>query len=308
MNVGELLRALARALPPSEPPEMIADAQALELACSGVTYDSRRVEPGSVFVALRGQKADGMAFVPQAISAGAAAIVAEQPAPPGVRVPWVVVRNARLALALLAAEFFEHPSRQMQVVGITGTNGKTTTAYLVNAIFEAAGVRCGLMGTVTYRIGDRAFEATRTTPEAPDVQAFMRQMKDGGCGACVMEVSSHALALHRVDGIRFSAGVFTNLTRDHLDFHADMESYFGAKRRLFQMLPDGAPAIINADVPRAPLFVEAARRPITYAVRRAADVSAGRLSLTLEGIDLERRRIRKPFTRELRNDARTRAV
>ena len=131
----------------------------------------------------------------------------------------------------------------MRVVGITGTNGKTTTSYLMSAIFEAAGMRCGLMGTVTYRIGDAAFEATRTTPEAPELQGFMRQMVDAGCGACVMEVSSHALALRRVDGIQFAAAVFTNLTRDHLDFHGDMEDYFAAKRRLFEMLPADAPAV-----------------------------------------------------------------
>ena len=170
--------------------------------------------------------------------------------------PWIVVSDARLALALLAAEFFGHPSRQMKVVGITGTNGKTTTSYVMQAIFEAAGIRCGLMGTVTYRIGDRELAATRTTPEAPDVQGFMRQMVDAGCGACVMEVSSHALAMRRVDGIRFAAGVFTNLTRDHLDFHHDMENYFAAKRRLFEMLPADAPAVINADDPRGAALAE----------------------------------------------------
>ena len=128
-------------------------------------------------------------------------------------------------------------------VGITGTNGKTTTSYVLRSMFEAAGIRCGLMGTVVYRIGDRELPATRTTPEAPDVQALMRQMVDAGCGACVMEVSSHALALRRVDGIPMAAAVFTNLTRDHLDFHGDMESYFAAKRRLFDLLGPGAPAV-----------------------------------------------------------------
>jgi UDP-N-acetylmuramoyl-L-alanyl-D-glutamate--2,6-diaminopimelate ligase len=197
------------------------------------------------------------------------------------------VPNARLALALLAAEFYGHPSRQMQVVGITGTNGKTTTSYLVNAIFEAAGLRCGLMGTVTYRIGDRAFDATRTTPEAPEVQGFMRQMVAAGCGACVMEVSSHALALHRVDGIRYSAGVFTNLTRDHLDFHGDMESYFAAKRRLFELLPPDAPAVINLDDPRGAAVVETSARPVTYAINKAADVAPGPLSYSLTGLEFD---------------------
>ena len=125
----------------------------------------------------------------------------------------------------------------MRVVGITGTNGKTTTAYLVASIFEAAGIRCGLLGTVAYRIGAITREATRTTPEAPDVQSLLAEMVEQGCGACVMEVSSHALALNRVDGMTFEAAIFTNLTRDHLDFHADMEEYFQAKRRLFELLP-----------------------------------------------------------------------
>ena len=149
--------------------------------------------------------------------------------------------DARLALAALAAAFFGHPSRELRVVGITGTNGKTTTAYLLGALFEAAGIRCGMLGTVVYRIGGEEREAARTTPEASDVQQLLREMVEAGCGACAMEVSSHALALQRVDEMRFAAAVFTNLTRDHLDFHGDMEAYFPAKRRLFEMLPaDGA--------------------------------------------------------------------
>jgi UDP-N-acetylmuramoyl-L-alanyl-D-glutamate--2,6-diaminopimelate ligase len=179
----------------------------------------------------------------------------------------------------------------MAVVGITGTNGKTTTSFLVSAIFDAAGIQCGLMGTVTYRIGDRAFDATRTTPEAPDLQGFMRDMVAGGCGACVMEVSSHALALKRVDGIRFAAAVFTNLTRDHLDFHTDMEDYFAAKRRLFEMLPAAAPAVINADDPRSASLVDVVTRPVTYGITRTADVSPGPLAFTLHGLDFE---IRSP--------------
>ncbi len=154
------------------------------------------------------------------------------------QLPWVVVPDARLALAVLADRIQGHPSGMLKVVGITGTNGKTTTAYLLRSIFEAAGMRCGLLGTVVYSLGHADIEATRTTPESADVQQMLRQMVDNGCGAAVMEVSSHALALRRADAIAFAAGVFTNLTRDHLDFHGDMESYFAAKRRLFEMLPD----------------------------------------------------------------------
>ena len=183
------------------------------------------------------------------------AIVSQEAAPAGLQAAWLTVSDARLALALLAAAFSGHPSREMQVVGITGTNGKTTTAYLVASIFDAAGIPCGLLGTVGYRIGDEMREATHTTPEAPDVQALLREMVDRGCGACAMEVSSHALSLRRVDGMTFAAGVFTNLTRDHLDFHADMEAYFQAKRRLFEMLPRDAPSLINVDDPRGAALV-----------------------------------------------------
>jgi UDP-N-acetylmuramoyl-L-alanyl-D-glutamate--2,6-diaminopimelate ligase len=298
MTVRELLQAFARAMPTDQRPAVPGGAAGLEAQCTGVTHDSRRVEPGMVFVALRGLKADGAAFAPQALAAGAAAVIAETPAfaeatagtPAGAAdVPWLVVGDARLALALLSAEFFGHPSREMRVVGITGTNGKTTTSYLVSAIFEAAGVQCGLMGTVAYRIGSREFAATRTTPEAPDVQGLMRQMVTAGCGACVMEVSSHALSLRRVEGMRFAAGVFTNLTRDHLDFHGDMEGYFSAKRRLFEMLPDEAPAAINVDDPRGTTLMDVARRPVSYAVNRAADVTPGPLSFSLGGLEFDAR-------------------
>ncbi len=286
MTVGELLRAFARAMPPQDRPAHVSDARSLEVECTGVAYDSRRVTPGMVFVAVPGLKADGLQYVPQAIAAGAAAIVTEQPAT-GVPVPWVVVTSARLALALLAAEFFEHPSRAMRVVGITGTNGKTTTSYLTAAILEAAGLRCGMMGTVTYRIGTRSIDATRTTPEAPELQAFMRRMVTEGCGACVMEVSSHALSLRRADGIQFAARTFTNLTRDHLDFHANMEEYFAAKRRLFEMAPADAPSIINVDDPRAQALLDVSPRAITYGINKAADVAPGPLSFSLEGLHFD---------------------
>ena len=256
-------------------------------AVTGVSYDSRTVTAGQVFVALRGQHADGTAFARQAIERGAAAIVSEQPAPEGVRVPWAMVEDARLALAVIAAAFYRDPSREMQVIGITGTNGKTTTAYLVASIFEAAGIRCGLLGTVAYRIGDVVHEATRTTPEAPDVQALLRQMVDEGCGACAMEVSSHALSLRRVDGMTFAAGVFTNLTRDHLDFHADMDEYFRAKRRLFEMLPRDAPSLLNLDDPRGSALIDVGGRPVTYAIGRAADITPGPLSFSLDGLTFD---------------------
>ena len=259
----------------------------VDTPCAGVTHDSRAVVRGAVFVALKGLITDGADFAPQAIAAGAAAVVAQTPPQHPVDVPWIVVSDARAALATLANEFFAHPSREMRVIGVTGTNGKTTTSYLVSAVFDAAGISCGLMGTVAHRIGNRAIEATRTTPEAPAVQSLMRQMVTAGCGACVMEVSSHALALRRVDGVRFAAAVFTNLTRDHLDFHVSMEDYFSAKRRLFEMLPDGAPAIVNVDDPRGQTLVDAAQRPVTYGIAKTADVSPGPLSFSLSGLQFD---------------------
>jgi UDP-N-acetylmuramoyl-L-alanyl-D-glutamate--2,6-diaminopimelate ligase len=262
-------------------------AEAAVGVVAGISYDSRTVQQGDVFVALKGLHADGTAFARQALDRGAAAIVSEQPAPDDVHVPWAIVSDARLALALLATTFFRDPSREMRVVGITGTNGKTTTAYLLAAIFEAAGIRCGLLGTVEYRIGVEVRDATRTTPEAPDVQVLLRQMVDRGCGACTMEVSSHALALRRVDGMAFSAAVFTNLTRDHLDFHADMDDYFRAKRRLFEMLPRDAPAVINVDDPRGPSLIGVGGRAVTYAIAQPADVCPGNLSFSLDGLEFD---------------------
>ena len=251
---------------------------------AAIAYDSRRVVNGAVFVALKGLRADGGAFAEQAESRGAIAIVTEAALPSSITIPSIVVRDARLALALLADRFFDHPSRRMPVIGVTGTNGKTTTSYLLASILDAAGLRAGMLGTVAYRIGGEDREASRTTPEAPDVQQLLNEMRQQGCKSAVMEVSSHALSLKRVDGMRFAAGVFTNLTRDHLDFHEDMEAYFAAKRRLFEMLPDDAPAVINMDDPRGIALVEISKRPITYAINAIADVTPGRIEMTLAGL------------------------
>jgi UDP-N-acetylmuramoyl-L-alanyl-D-glutamate--2,6-diaminopimelate ligase len=253
---------------------------------ASVAYDSREVVAGSIFVALKGENADGARFAAEAARRGAIAIVADGP-PPADPPPgplWLSVSNARAALAELAAIFFGHPSEQLTLVGITGTNGKTTTTYLLASIFEAAGIRCGRIGTVTTRIGDEERTAARTTPEAPDLQRLLREMVERGLGACAMEVSSHALALHRVDDVRFAAGVFSNLTRDHLDFHGDMERYLAAKRRLFELLPAGAPAVINVDDPRGAELAGTIERPVTYAIDKPADVRAGQLTSSLDGL------------------------
>jgi UDP-N-acetylmuramoyl-L-alanyl-D-glutamate--2,6-diaminopimelate ligase len=267
-------------------------------AVTGIAYDSRAVARGDIFVALKGQHADGTAFTREAIERGAAAIVSEQEQPPDVDVPWTAVQNARLALALLSVAFYRDPAREMRTVGVTGTNGKTTTAYLLASIFEAAGVRCGLLGTVAYRVGPSpgdVREATRTTPEAPDVQRLLREMVDHGCGACAMEVSSHALSLRRVDGMTFAAAVFTNLTRDHLDFHADMDDYFRAKRRLFEMLPRNAPSLLNVDDPRGAALADAGGRPVTFAIGKPADITPGPLSFSLDGLKFDVRTPRGTF-------------
>jgi UDP-N-acetylmuramoyl-L-alanyl-D-glutamate--2,6-diaminopimelate ligase len=266
----------------ANPPEAEGDR-----TVTGVSYDSRQVTPGTVFVALRGVNVDGSRFAPQAIANGAIAVIAETAAPAGVAVPWIQVPGARAALAELAAAFYRHPSEELVLVGITGTNGKTTTSYVLASIFEAAGIKCGRIGTIGYRIGARELDAPRTTPEAPELQQMLRGMVGEGCGACVMEVSSHALALRRADSLRFAAGVFTNLTRDHLDFHGDMEAYFGAKRRLFEILPDGAVGVINVDDRRGAELVASARRPVTYAIDAAADVRPGPLTFTLDGLEFE---------------------
>ena len=245
------------------------------------------MSPGAAFVAIRGEKADGVDFVPQAVARGAALVVAEAPSPAGAAVPWVQVRDGRLALALLGAAVAGHPSREIPVVGVTGTNGKTTTTYLLAAVLDAAGRSAGVLGTVHYKVGGETREAARTTPEASDVQMLLREMIGRGNRSCVMEVSSHALALKRVDGMQFAAAVFTNLTRDHLDFHADMESYFAAKRRLFEMLPPESPGVINADDARASALTAACARPLTYGIQKPADVRPEQLAMDLTGVRFE---------------------
>lgn len=253
----------------------------------GLAYDSRRVTRGDLFIALKGLRSRGTEFVADAIRRGAVAVLADCEPQVAVNVPWIVVEDARAALAVVADVFYGHPSASMAVVGVTGTNGKTTTAYLIRALFEAGGVRCGLLGTVAHVIGNEEVSASRTTPEAPDVQRMLRQMIDKGCGACAMEVSSHALALKRVDETHFAAGVFTNLTREHLDYHGHMEAYFAAKRRLFEILPAGAPGIINLDDPRGETLCKAAVRPVTYAINKPADVTPGPLEISWAGLEFD---------------------
>lgn len=278
------LRDLLREIPDSPVVAGMSDASLGDTKVTAVAYDSRQAGPGSVFVALRGVNVDGASFARDAIARGAMAVVSEAPAPSGATASWVQVADARLALAALAAAFYGHPSQELTLVGITGTNGKTTTSYLLASIFEAAGVRCGRIGTVGYRIGNREIAAARTTPEPPELQHMLRDMVSDGCGACVMEVSSHALALRRADCLHFAAGIFTNLTRDHLDFHRDMEEYFRAKRRLAALLPDTGLAVTNLDDRRGQEFAASSRRIVTYAIDAPADVRPGPLASSLDGL------------------------
>ncbi|MDZ4197680.1 MAG: UDP-N-acetylmuramoyl-L-alanyl-D-glutamate--2,6-diaminopimelate ligase [Kiritimatiellia bacterium] len=217
-----------------------------------IDIDSRRVRPGSLFVALPGRHVDGTRFIQEAIDRGAVAIVTEKPI--GLRrdVALIHVEDARRALAEIACAFYDHPSGRLTLAGITGTNGKTTTAFMLRDLLRAGGRRPGLLGTVSYEIGARRIPAGRTTPEAPDVQSMLDQMVQAGCDSAVMEVSSHALDQKRVWGVDFDVGLFTNLTQDHLDYHGDLETYFAAKALLFRglgQMQKAASAIINLDDP-----------------------------------------------------------
>lgn len=261
---------------------------ALESEVTGIAYDSRRVTPGMVFVAIPGQKTDGHEFIEKAIERGATAVVCEQNGFPTQRATKIKVADAREALARLAISYYGDPGGKLKVIGVTGTNGKTTVSFLVKAILEAAGIRTGLMGTVQYEIGDRVIPAQRTTPESLEVQQMMAQMVRAGCSACVMEVSSHALEQKRVWGIEFDAAVFTNLTQDHLDFHGTMEKYFAAKKKLF--IVEGRPskkraAVINIDDDfgarlsgQTNVEVE-----LTYGLQKAARLRAAKIQLSAEG-------------------------
>jgi UDP-N-acetylmuramoyl-L-alanyl-D-glutamate--2,6-diaminopimelate ligase len=215
-----------------------------------IAFDSRLAGPGTLFFCIRGSSADGHDFAPAVVAAGAVALVVEREL--DVAVPQLVVPDSRRAMGPIAARFFGEPSAELLMIGVTGTNGKTTTAFLLRAILEAAGTSCGLLGTVKRIVGGRDEEVERTTPEAIDLQRTFRRMLDAGDRACVMEVSSHALALGRADAIDFDAAAFTNLTQDHLDFHADMDDYYAAKRLLFEPGEGGrAPgaAAVNVDDP-----------------------------------------------------------
>ncbi|HXH48263.1 MAG TPA: UDP-N-acetylmuramoyl-L-alanyl-D-glutamate--2,6-diaminopimelate ligase [Terriglobia bacterium] len=254
---------------------------------TSLAYDSRRVDKGCVFFAIEGEKTDGHLFIEDAIRRGAIAIVSERVAPANFAPQWVRVRKIRRALSEAARRFYDDPDLRLRLIGITGTNGKTTTAYLLNSIIEAAGTRTGLFGTVEYRLGKRVVSASNTTPESLDLAAYFHELAAGGAGAAILEVSSHALAQERVWGVHFSVAVFTNLTRDHLDYHHDFDHYFAAKQRLFEGLGTPPPelAVINVDDPwgRRLLAVPNPRR-LTYGLETRADVAVKRHSQDPSGL------------------------
>ena len=270
MKLQDLLQGLA-------PLEFHADP---ETEITGVAHDSRAVQPGNLFVAISGFDTDGHKYIPMALERGAAAVLCEKAPEAG---SYVRVADTRLGLAQVGANWYGHPARQMTMIGVTGTNGKTTTTYLVKHMLEdCLGAKVGLVGTIQNMIGSEVLHTERTTPESLELQALFRQMADAGCTHVVMEVSSHALSLHRVGGVTFDVGLFTNLTQDHLDFHHTMEEYGRAKALLFQQSRVG---LVNTDDPWAPLLMEGAACPIhTYAARRDADLRALDIDLEPHGV------------------------
>jgi UDP-N-acetylmuramoyl-L-alanyl-D-glutamate--2,6-diaminopimelate ligase len=280
MRLSKLLEAL-------EAPRTSGD---LDIEVAGLTQNSRQVRKDFLFVAVRGGTTDGHLFIEDAVKAGASAVVCEEESFPVHGAARIVVPDTRRALALLADAFYGHPSRALRVVGVTGTNGKTTVTYLVRNALARAGINSGLIGTIEYRVNGRTIPADRTTPDPVLIHSLLAEMVAGGCGAAVMEVSSHAIDQQRVEGIRFDVAVFTNLTQDHLDYHGDLDSYLETKARLFEMLqeypddPTPKRAVVNKDDLRSGRIIEVARVPvITFGLKRSADVRATNLRLNTDG-------------------------
>lgn len=254
---------------------------------SDVTHDSRQARSGSLFVAIKGLTMDGHRFIEDVIRRGVAGIISEFDRPTNFEGAWMKVKNARAALAKAAAVINGNPSHNLKLVGITGTNGKTTTTYLCFALAEAAGEKAAMLTTVEYRIGEKSEPAIRTTPEASDTNRFLREAVEAGCQTAVMETSSQAIDLHRCDGLRFRVGIFTNLTRDHLDYHETMENYFDAKKQLFDGRLGEKPGscVINIDdewgLRLAAELKENGQKVVTFSQQAAADLTAQNVSVSL---------------------------
>ncbi|MEN6370879.1 MAG: UDP-N-acetylmuramoyl-L-alanyl-D-glutamate--2,6-diaminopimelate ligase [Armatimonadota bacterium] len=264
-----------------------ASSPAGDVDITGITYDSRKVGPGSLFVAFKGGTFDGHSFIGDAVAKGAAAIVSEREVQADV--PVVVVPDSRAALPALAAKFFDYPSRKMTMVGVTGTNGKTTTTHMVQSIFQAEGKKAGLIGTLGSRIGDKLIETEHTTPESSDLQQVLAKMVDEKVDALAMEVSSHALVQGRSAYCEFDCAIFTNLTQDHLDFHGTLEDYLAAKLMLFSEYPSRSSkhfvAAVNVDDPSAEKVIKATKGDIiTYGIDSEADVRGSDIDVTASGV------------------------
>jgi len=270
MKLHDLLAGLSVELP-AENPEI-----------RGIAHDSRRVSAGDLFVAIVGGRHDGRIFAVEAVERGAVAVLGPARPPLDLGVPWIETQDPRALLGPIAARVYGHPDRRLDLVGVTGTNGKSTVVALLASIFEAAGTPAGVIGTLGYRFGEKAFEGERTTPEASDLFRILAEMADAGARAAVMEVSSHALEMGRVAGASYRAAVFTNLTRDHLDFHLSMEAYFGAKRKLFDQLSDDGRAVVNAGDPWGKRLIEELPKVSTYGP--GADVEWTDVELDLRGV------------------------
>ncbi|MGZ8379960.1 MAG: UDP-N-acetylmuramoyl-L-alanyl-D-glutamate--2,6-diaminopimelate ligase [Nitrospira sp.] len=259
----------------------------LDVSVNAITDDSRAVSAHSLFVAVKGEQVDGHEFIPAAMRGGMVALLSQQPVSE-VSLPFVRVDDSRKALGLLGGRFYGDPSSKIRMIGVTGTNGKTTTTYICKALMEALGHPVGLIGTVAYQIGERTMPATHTTPGSLELQQLLAKMITGGCTTAVMEVSSHALAQDRTSGCEYDVAVFSNLTQDHLDFHKTMEEYFQAKLRLFTELKGGLKAnkraIVNIDDPYGTRIVERCPVPVwTYALNAKADLRAEAVQLSLQG-------------------------
>lgn len=277
-----LLAELVKSLAP------LQQSGSLDREITGIAYDSREVRPGSLFVAIPGFHVDGHNYLAAAAQKGAAAAVISADVPVPAELSWFKVADTRKALSLLAQTLFDFPARKLRLVGVTGTNGKTTTTLLLHSMFTAAGRGTGLVGTVKVLIGEKEYPVKHTTPEAADLQAYLAEMVAVGSSYAVMEVSSHALVLDRVAGLEFDVGVFTNLTQDHLDLHGTMQDYLEAKARLFSGLsPLGKPrkaAVLNADDGALAYLAERTRVPVlTYGITRPADFQAKDVSFTRDG-------------------------
>jgi len=269
--------------------DVIETRGAMDLDITDISYHSHRVKEGHLFVAIPGTKQDGHHFLEEVVAKGARAVIAEQMPPHSVDIPLVVVKDARQALAQVSAAFFSHPSREIKLVGITGTNGKTTTSYLIESMIKAAGREAGVIGTINYRMKGKEQPAPTTTPQSYDLQRLLREMVAHGIGYAVMEVSSHALDQERVRACHFDVGVFTNISPEHLDYHEDMERYFAAKKRLFhEFLPESEKdpwAILNLDDPLLRDIPQELPplRTMTYGLDQG-EVRAPRREISLTGI------------------------